>query len=59
VADMLETWLETFFIFIGHTFWSGQLQTFTGIQVILLLLVTAFIIGVVRAILEVIYSELT
>ncbi len=56
---MLETWLETFFIFIGHTFWSGQLQTFTGIQVILLLLVTAFIIGVVRAILEVIYSELT
>ena len=39
---------EMIFGFIEHTFWAGQLQTFNGLQVILLLLVAAFIIGIVR-----------
>lgn len=39
---------EMIFGFIEHTFWSGQLQTFSGLQVILLLLVAALIIGIVK-----------
>ena len=39
---------EMIFGFIEHTFWSGALQHFNGLQVILLLLVAASIIGIVR-----------